>query len=47
MKHWKDILGFEGLYQINKNGDVKSLPNRIHSGIHLKGKIDQDGCNHR
>lgn len=23
---WFDIKGYEGLYQINKNGEVRSLP---------------------
>lgn len=23
---WKDILGYEGLYQVSNLGDVKSLP---------------------
>ena len=25
MEIWKDVIGYEGVYQINKNGDVKSL----------------------
>ena len=25
---WFDIKGYEGLYQINKNGDIKSLSNK-------------------
>jgi hypothetical protein len=25
MEIWKDVIGYEGIYQINKNGDVKSL----------------------
>ena len=25
MKVWKNIIGYEGIYQINKKGDVKSL----------------------
>jgi len=29
---WKDIEGYEGLYQISVFGDVKSLPKRVFSG---------------
>lgn len=25
MEIWKDVIGYEGVYQINQNGDVKSL----------------------
>jgi hypothetical protein len=25
MEVWKDVIGYEGIYQINKNGDVMSL----------------------
>ena len=25
MKVWENIIGYEGIYQINKKGDVKSL----------------------
>jgi hypothetical protein len=25
MEIWKDVIGYQGIYQINKNGDVKSL----------------------
>ncbi len=25
-EEWRDIEGYEGLYQINKNGEVRSLP---------------------
>ena len=26
MKNWKDIDGYEGLYQVNTDGEIKSLP---------------------
>lgn len=31
MEHWKDILGYEGLYQVSDLGRVKSL-NYLHTG---------------
>lgn len=44
MKHiktllfWKDIPGYEGLYQINQLGQVKSLPRKgTKGGIKAKG----------
>lgn len=49
-KEWKDIAGYEGLYQISNYGDVKSL-SRVTSQNHiLKEKIlkkseDRDGYN--
>lgn len=30
--NWKDIPGFEGLYKINENGEVKSLPRIVNCG---------------
>ena len=36
---WKDIKGYEGLYQVSNLGRVKSL----YRNIILKGFIDQDG----
>lgn len=32
MENWKDIKGYEGLYQININGLVKSLSREINNG---------------
>lgn len=34
-ENWRDILGYEGLYQISDNGKVKSLPHKTtgHNGI--------------
>ncbi|MHB9147685.1 MAG: NUMOD4 domain-containing protein, partial [Candidatus Amoebophilus sp.] len=29
---WKDISGYEGLYQISNKGNVKSLPRIYYSG---------------
>lgn len=36
MKVWKDVLGFEGYYQVSKDGDIKSLPRpqtSFHNGV--------------
>lgn len=41
---WKDILGYEGLYQVSNYGMVKSLGNSSHPGEHLLAlKTDKDG----
>lgn len=29
---WKDVLGYEGLYQVSNLGRVKSLPRQTTSG---------------
>ena len=44
MEIWKDIKGYEGLYQVSNKGRVKSLNYRRtgKEGI-LKGKPDKDG----
>lgn len=43
MEMWKDIIGFEGVYQISNKGQVKSLDreqeNTKGNIIHYKGKI--------
>lgn len=39
MKVWKDIAGFEGLYQISINGDVKSLARMRSDGRPCKERI--------
>ena len=47
---WKDVIGYEGLYQVSNFGNVKSLPKewmsaikRKHDGILLKKTIDNRG----
>ena len=50
---WQDINGYNGFYQVNKCGDVKSLARSVKTkgnkikenkeGI-LKQAISQDGC---
>lgn len=42
MEVWKDIKGFESLYQVSDKGHVKSLPRTIkrnHSVMTLRGRI--------
>ena len=36
---WKDITGYEGLYQVSNFGRIRSLDRVSTSGRHLKGKI--------
>ena len=31
MENWKDILGYEGIYQVSDHGNIKKLPNYIMS----------------
>lgn len=45
---WKDVLGFEGVYQINKSGHIRSvdrlLPDgRFRKGRELKGEVGNFG----
>ena len=39
MEIWKDVEGYEGLYQVNQFGEVKSLPKQIGLGYMTKEKI--------
>lgn len=55
---WKDIKGYEGLYQINTNGNIRSLSHtvccwngykvvtKIHPGKLLTPQVDIDGYKH-
>ncbi len=36
-EEWKDIIGYEGYYQISNFGNVKSLERRIEAGISRRG----------
>ena len=38
MEEWKDIKGYEGLYQVSTLGRVRSLPRKNGRGQQLKGK---------
>lgn len=40
---WRDVVGFEGLYQVSDDGQVRSVPGNHKHGIILKGKIDRYG----
>lgn len=40
---WKDIKGYEGIYQINIYGDIKSSPRKGAKGGLLKQFEDKDG----
>lgn len=44
-EEWRDIKGYEGLYQVSNLGRVKSLNYRGHKGCVgiLKGTPDKDG----
>ncbi|ELO82259.1 TPA: endonuclease [Salmonella enterica subsp. enterica serovar Enteritidis] len=35
---WRDISGYEGLYQVSSRGAVRSLPRKDAAGHHRKGK---------
>lgn len=43
MDEWKDICGYEGLYQVSRSGEVRSLPRSTTSGVVLKQRLDKDG----
>lgn len=43
---WKDIVGYEGLYQVSNLGRVKSLDRIDASGHRRKGKILKPRINH-
>ena len=40
---WRDVVGFEGLYQVSADGQVRSVPGNHKHGTVLKGKIDHYG----
>jgi hypothetical protein len=35
MEQWKDVVGYEGRYQVSDLGNVRSLPNATRSGVRL------------
>ena len=39
MEIWKNIEGFEGLYQVSSEGRVKSLERKVHHGRTVKERI--------
>lgn len=38
MEIWKDVVGYEGIYQVSNLGKVKSL-DRVYNGRNLKSKV--------
>ena len=43
MEQWKDISGFEGMYQVSDTGQVRSLDRFDDRGRHLKGRVLSQG----
>lgn len=39
MENWKDITGFEGIYQVSDEGRVRSLDRKDNIGVTRKGRI--------
>lgn len=39
MREWKDVQGYEGLYQVSDDGVVRSMPRKSASGRTLSGVI--------
>lgn len=38
-REWRDIPGYEGLYQVSNYGEVRSLPRITRNGTHIKGRM--------
>lgn len=36
---WRDVIGYEGLYQVSNKGRVRSLDRTTSDGRHIKGKL--------
>ena len=43
IEQWKDIPGYEGLYQASNHGDIRSLPRTTTKGGVLKPKLGKEG----
>lgn len=48
MEMWKDIEGYENVYQISNKGNIRSVDRTLSNGRHIKGvllkpKYDKDG----
>lgn len=39
MSNWRSVIGYEGMYEISENGDVRSLDRIISSGARRKGRV--------
>lgn len=42
---WKDVVGYEGLYQVSNLGRVKAMPKRGHKEKIMKPSLKKDGYN--
>jgi hypothetical protein len=42
MEIWKDILGFEGLYQVSNFGNVKSLEKIYYAGNYKSKRLQKE-----
>lgn len=42
---WKDVTGYEGLYQVSNLGRVKAMPKRGHKEKIMKPSLKKDGYN--
>lgn len=38
-EEWRDIIGYEGLYQVSNKGRVRSLDRMTSDGKHIRGKL--------
>ena len=45
MEEWRDIKGYEGLYQVSSIGNVRSTKRAGTQGKYIKPRIDNDGYN--
>ena len=43
---WKDVTGYEGLYQVSNLGRVKTMPKRGHKEKIMKPSLKKDGYNY-
>lgn len=41
-EEWRDVVGYEGLYQVSNLGSVKALPRQRKNGLFYKGHIMKD-----
>lgn len=40
---WKDVVGYEGLYQVSNLGRIKAMQKRGHKSVVMKYSIRKDG----
>lgn len=46
-EEWRDIVGYEGFYQVSSRGRVRSLDRITSDGKHLKGKLKTSSSKYR